>query len=82
MLQSAAVDTPLGVDSDLSVLTLLGTLGGDHNHTVGTTGTIQSVRSSILQHSHVLDIGRVQIGHIAIVRSTVDNDKRILTSVQ
>ena len=41
-------------------LTLLTLLGGDHHHTVGTTGTIQGTCRSILQDSHRLDVGGVQ----------------------
>ena len=57
-------------------------LRGDHHHTVGTTSTIKGVRGSVLQDCHRLDVVRVDVGHVAAVGSTVDDDQRVLACVQ
>ena len=54
--QSFCIETPLCIHIDLG-LTELRLLGCDHDDTVGTTRTIKSIRCSILEDCHRLDIG-------------------------
>ena len=51
-------------------------LGRDHDHTVGTTGTIQRVGSSIFQYGHRLDIVGVDQVQVTVERHTVHYDQR------
>ena len=46
-------------DSDLGLLPDLTTLRGDHDHTIGSTRTVDSRSRSILQHVHRSDVLRV-----------------------
>ena len=62
------------VDLCLAHLTLL---GGYENYTVGSTGTIDGTRSSILQHLDTLDITRVEIVETTLDRHTVYDVERI-----
>ena len=79
-LQSASVETPLAIECNASVTNLC-TLGSNHNHTIRTTSTIQCVRSSILLNGNRLDISRVDVVDIALVRHTVHNPQRLSTRV-
>ena len=45
---------------DMHALTGIASLGGYHNHTIGTTCTIDSSRRGIFQHLDTLDIVRIQ----------------------
>ena len=78
--RGAAVGAPLGVERDGS---LLGgaLLGGDHDHTIGTTGTVQGVRGSVLEHGDAFHIVRVEIVPATVVGSTVDDDERLRVGV-
>ena len=62
------------VDLCLSYLTLL---GGYENYTVGSTGTIDGTRSSILKHLDTLDITRVEIVETTLDRHAVYDVERI-----
>ena len=75
--QSAGVYTHLGVEGHQGLSTL-GGLGGDHDNTVSTTGTVQGVGGGILQNGHALDIGRVDIAYITAERSAVHDNQRIV----
>ena len=58
-------------------LAFLGTLGGDEDYTVGTTGTIDGGRSRILQDVDALDV----VGRNIVNRRnlyTIDDEKRIV----
>ena len=61
-------------NSSLLCLTLL---GGNHDDTIGTTGTIEGIGCRILQHGDTLHIVRVEVVPSAIVWSTIhDNERR------
>ena len=57
------LQTTVVADLEVAVAMLLTSLGGDDDHTIGSTATIQSCSSSTLQHGHVLDIVRVDVRH-------------------
>ena len=65
----ASVETHLG----LAALTLL---GGDEDHTVCTTVTVDGGCGSILQDGHRLDIVGVDVGDGSLVRGAVHDDER------
>ena len=70
------VAAPLSLEADGSLLCLT-LLGGNHDYTIGTTGTIEGVGCCILQHCDTLHIVRVEVIPSAIVRSTIhDNERR------
>ena len=60
VLQSLGIDTDLCVKSNES-LSGFCPLGGDHNNTVSTTGTIKGVGSSILENGHGLNVVGIDI---------------------
>ena len=61
---------------DLS-LALLSFLGGDENHTIGGTCTIDGTRGSVFQHFNRLDVRGVHAFHTVLVGGhTVYNIKR------
>ena len=72
VLQSTARPACCATPSHLRT-TFLTFLSGNHHHTIGTTGTIQSTCRSILQNGHRLDIGGVQRAEASVIRSTVDH---------
>ena len=70
------VAAPLSLKADGSLLCLT-LLGGNHDDTIGTTGTIEGVGCRILQHGDTLHIVRVEVVPSAIVWSTIhDNERR------
>ena len=76
------VATPLGIESDECLLSGLGLLGGDDDHTVGATGTIDGTGGRILQHRDALDVLGVDAGDVAIIRRTVHDIKRSVAGTQ
>ena len=57
-------------------------LGGYHDYAVGTSRTIDGRRRSVLQHFHGLDVGRIDVVHIAINQwEAVYHDERVGTCV-
>ena len=74
--------------TDLTILRAL--LGGDDDHTIRSTRTIDSSSRSILQHGEALDIVRVHHGqwvaqtlHTTVIHSqTIDHDQRVVRSAQ
>ena len=78
--EGAGVHTHLGIEGNqgLSHLTLL---GGDHDHTIGTTGAVQGIGGRILENGHGLDITGSDIVHVSVKRNAVHNDKRVFTCV-
>ena len=72
---TAHVDTLLHVECHVH-LALLTLLGSDQDHTVRSTVTIQSSRSSIFQNRHALDVLRVQVRDITIIRHTIQDVER------
>ena len=62
------------VNHGLAALTLL---GGDHDHTVCSTGTVQRGGGRILQDGHRLDIGGVDGVQRTVVRHTIHNIQRV-----
>ena len=70
-----AVATPLGIKSNGGFLSLA-PLGGHHDDTIGTSGTIKRIRSRILQYGDALHIIRIEIVPSSIVWRTIDDDKR------
>ena len=72
------VNTPLGIESNLRVGGSRA-FGRDHNHTVGSTGSVEGVGGSILQDGHRLDVIGVDKTEVAVKRHTIDNDKRLGT---
>ena len=74
--RDANVRTQSGIERHHS-LTLCRTLGGDHNHTVSATGTVERRRRSILEHCHRCHVGRVKVVPTAIVWGAVNHNKRV-----
>ena len=61
---------------------LLAALGGYHNHTVGTTRTIDSRGGSIFQHLDRFDIRRAQLIQAYHDRNTVHDIHRFVVGLQ
>ena len=61
VLTALHIRTPLGIECDLCVLTLLGSLGSHHDNTVTTTSTIERRRSSVLLDNNALNVLRVDV---------------------
>ena len=73
---STTVAAPFCLEGNSSLLSLT-LLGGNHDDTIGTTGTIEGVGCRILQHGDTLHIVRVEVVPSAIVWSTIhDNERR------
>ena len=76
------------LEADIAVIGHLGrsalaTLdGGDDDHTVGTTGTVDSGGRGILQDIHRLDIGGVDIRKLTHEGDSVEHDQRVVRSTQ
>ena len=76
----------IAVVGNLWLRTLTALLGGDNNHTVRCTRTVDSGCRSILQHGECFDIGRVHhretVGktfHAVVIHcKTIDNVKRVV----
>ena len=64
------------VEVDIDLITLLTFLGGDDDHTVGSTRSVDRCRSGILQYLHGLDVGGVEAIERTAIRHTVDDVKR------
>ena len=71
---STGVDTPGTLERDAGAVLLTGA-GGNHNHAVGGTRTVQRVRNGILRYGHRLDIGGVDVRQRTVERHAVDDDK-------
>ena len=56
-------------------------LGGDHDDTVRSTGSVKGTCRSVLQHCHRLDVRRVDGADGSVVRHTVHNIQRAGRSV-
>ena len=56
-------------------------LGGDDDHTVGTTSTIEGSRSRILEHREALDVLLVDRCQIATIGRTVHDDERSVARI-
>ena len=80
ILCSTWVWTPLCIYGDWW-RTFLASLCCDDDYTIGTTSTIKSGRSSILQYCHRSNIVRVDIIHVSIPRRTIDNNQWGATSI-
>ena len=52
-------DSGLGLEADIGLVGVAAALGGDDNHTVGCTGSVNGSGGGILEHGHALDVGRV-----------------------
>ncbi len=52
-------------------------LGGDDDHAVGATRAIDGCGGGILQDGHLLDVGWVDGGNVAIVRRAVHDIQRL-----
>ena len=61
-------------DSHLTHLTLL---GGHEDHTIGSTGSVDGTRGSILQHLDTLDVAGVDVVKTTLDRHTVDDIQRV-----
>ena len=75
ILCGAGIEAPLGVDRNLGFAEF-GTLGCDEDHTVGTAGTVKSIRCSVLEDGHRLDIVGVESIDVSSIRSSVDDYER------
>ena len=53
--------------------------GGNHNDTVSSTGTVESVGSGILEDGHRFDVGRVDVVDVTCVWNTIHYVKRCRT---
>ena len=76
LLDGAGVGIPLHVYRNLG-LASTAFLGGDDDHTGGTTGTIEGRRSSIFQDRYRLDIVSRNRRQVAGVGGTVYDDQRV-----
>ncbi len=56
----------------------LARLVSDHDDAVGTAGTVQGVRGGVLQDGHGLDVIRVDVVQVTLVRSAVHDEERLL----
>ena len=74
--QQVEVGTIVDIYVNLGFLTGGTFLGVDHDHTVGTTATVQCGGAGILQYIVGSDIVRVDGRHVALVGHTIDDDKR------
>ena len=63
------------VNLNLAFLTLL---GGDDDHTVGSTRTVDTGRGGILQHLDALDVVTIQFVHARLRGHTVDDVQRVV----
>ena len=61
-------------------LTRLSTLGGNQDYTICTLRTIDSCRSSILQHGNVLNVRRSNVTDAGYWESVYDVERRVVTS--
>ena len=53
-------------------------LGGNHHYTVGTTRTVDSGGRGVFQNFHRLDVGGVDVVHVAIGEGeTINNIERV-----
>ena len=81
VLNRTAVDTNLGLNINGAVgrATLL---GGDEDDAACATCTVESGRSSVLEHGHRLNLACRNLREVARIRSTVHDDQRIHSSVE
>ena len=56
-------------------------LGRDQDHAVGSAGTVQGSRRSVLEHRHRLDVTAVDRIQVAVERYAVDHQQRGVRSV-
>ena len=75
VLQRLGIPAPfcVHIDRDLAGLRLF---GGNHDHTVGSSGAIKSIGSRVLQDGHRLYIIGVEIIHISGIRHAIHYVKR------
>ena len=71
----AACRTPFGIQRHLS-LSALGLLRGNHDDTIGTTGSIEGIAGCILEDADRGHIVGIQVVPTSIVGSTIYDDKR------
>ena len=78
--ESLCVETPfcVHIDDRISSLCLLCC---DHDHTVGTTGTIERVGCSVLEDCHRLDVRRVDVVDVSVIRNTIHYVKRCVAGI-
>ena len=75
------VHTPLGIEGDTCTMMTACALGGDDDHTVGTTSTIESSRSRIFKHREGFDVLLVDGRQVARIRRTIHDDERIVARI-
>ena len=66
-----------GIEVNLD-LAFLAFLGGDNNHTVGSTRTVDRGRGGILQYLDALDVVTVQLMHTGLCGNTIDDVQRVV----
>ena len=52
-------------------------LGGDEHYAIGSTGTVDGTRGSVLQHLYRLDVAGVDVVDATLKRHTVDDVERV-----
>ncbi len=55
--------------------------GGDDDHTVGASCTVEGVGSGVLEHCHGCDVVGADGVEVAAVRSTVNDNQRVVSCV-
>ena len=66
-----------GIEVD-SYLALLASFGGNDNHTISSTRTIDTSRCGILQYLDALDIVSIELVHTCLRGYTVDDVERVV----
>ena len=81
VLHCPGVHTPLGVHIEHR-LAVTGSLGGNHHDTIGTSGTVESIGSRVLEDCHGLDIARVEVVEVSGIRHSVHNPQRAVPRIE
>ena len=76
-LVGARIDAPVAVHPDRRFLGRAHARG-DHDHTIGCTGTVYGGRAGILQHIDRLDVGRRKVGNRTVVDRAIDDHQRVV----
>ena len=79
-LRATAIAAPFGINSD-DGLAHLRILGGNHNDTIGTTGSVECITCRIFQYGNRSHIRWVDVTPGTIIRCTIYHDQRILTCI-
>ena len=82
VLMEHLLEAHVAIIGHLGGSALIALHGGDDDHTVGTTGTVDGRCRSILQNIHRLDVGGIDIRKLSHEGDTVEHDQRVVTCTQ